>query len=78
MVVARGVVLCVCLCVCLFSVFCLLALSGVQREVSAATARKMQFQTGGCFTQVILHIISTTGTRSSGRNKQEVAVFNIQ
>ena len=36
------------------------------------------FQTGGCFTQVILHIISTTGTRSSGRNKQEVAVFNIQ
>ena len=36
------------------------------------------FQTGGCFIQVILHTISTTGTRSSDRNKQEVAVFNMQ
>ena len=36
------------------------------------------FQIGGCFIQVILYKISTTGTRSSGRNKQEVAVFNIQ
>ena len=36
------VVLCVCVCVCPFSLFCLLALLGVQREVSAATARKMQ------------------------------------
>ena len=33
------VVLCVCVSV---SLFCLLALLGVQREVSAATARKMQ------------------------------------
>ena len=30
------------LCVCPFSLFCFLALLGVQREVSAATARKMQ------------------------------------
>ena len=32
----------VCLCVYPFSAFCLLALLGVQREVSAATVRKMQ------------------------------------
>ena len=36
------VCLSVCLSVCPFSVFCLLTLLGVQREVSAATARKMQ------------------------------------
>ena len=34
------VVLCVCVSVYPFSLFCLLALLGVQREVSAATARK--------------------------------------
>ena len=28
------------------------------------------FQIGGCFIQVILYKISTTGTRSSGRNKK--------
>ena len=33
---------CVSLSVCPFSLFCLLALLGVQREVSAATAREMQ------------------------------------
>ena len=32
----------VCLCVCPFSVFCLLALLGVQRELLVATARKME------------------------------------
>ena len=36
------VVLCVCLCVCPFSPFCLLALLGIQREVSAAIVREMQ------------------------------------
>ena len=36
------------------------------------------FQIGGCFIQVILYKISTTGTGSSGRNKEAVAVFNIQ
>ena len=38
----RLVVLCVCVSVCPFSLFCLLALLGVQREVSAATGREMQ------------------------------------
>ena len=37
------VCVCVCVCVCLFSLFCLLALSGVQREISAAIAWKMPF-----------------------------------
>jgi len=32
----------VCLCVCPFSLFCLLALLGVQQEVSVATAQEMQ------------------------------------
>ena len=36
------VILCVCVSVCPFSLFCLLALLGVQREVSAATAKEMQ------------------------------------
>ena len=35
-------VLCVRVCVCLFFLFCLLMLLGVQQEVSAATAWKMQ------------------------------------
>ena len=33
---------CVCVFVCPFSLFCLLALLGVQQEVSVATAREMQ------------------------------------
>ena len=38
------VVLCVCVClsVCSFSLLCLLALLGIQQEVSAATAQEMQ------------------------------------
>ena len=39
---ARVTVVVLCVCVCPFSLFYLLTLLGVQREVSAATARKMQ------------------------------------